>query len=92
MPKRPLTQAQAEEHNAKVLSQRGQPTEDEVAAFEARYGRPWPRRRQDPGPSPRDQYWTLRRGWTGEEYFVPSTERNEWVSSQYNPLDALKDD
>ena len=48
-----------------------------------------PRRRQDRGPEPRDQYWTLRRSWTGEEYFVPGTERN--VTHQYNPLDALDD-
>jgi hypothetical protein len=41
---------------------------------------------------PRDQYWTLRRGWTGEAYFVRGSETNEWVQSQYNPLDALKDE
>lgn len=49
------------------------------------------RRRADPGPEPRDQYWTLGRSWSGEEYFVPGTERNEYVTHQYNPLDALDD-
>ena len=50
------------------------------------------RRRQDPGPSPTDQHWTLRRSWTGEEYFVEGTERNEYVTHQYNPTDALRDE
>jgi hypothetical protein len=30
-----------------------------------------PRRRQDRGPEPRDQYWTLRRSWTGGGIFRP---------------------
>ena len=39
-----------------------------------------PRRRQDLGPEPRGQYWTWRRGWTGEEYYRPgSGPSNEWV-------------
>jgi hypothetical protein len=50
-----------------------------------------PRRRQDPGPSPADQHWTVRRSWSGEEYFVPGTERNEYVIHQYNPLEASDD-
>ena len=32
------------------------------------------RRRQDLGPSPRDEFWTLRRSWTGEEYYGPRSE------------------
>jgi hypothetical protein len=79
MPKRPMTVAQMIAHNEHALAAR----RAEAQAT---------RRRQDPGPSPRDQWWTLRRGWTGQEYFVPGTERNEWVTSQYDPLDALKGD
>jgi hypothetical protein len=59
-----------------------------------RYTRPHDpyRRRQDPGPSPRDEYWrTLRRSWTGEEYFVPGRADEGWVTSQYDPLAALDD-
>jgi hypothetical protein len=78
MPKRPMTEAQAATWNERVLAER-------LAEAQAK------RRRQDPGPSPSDQYWTLCRAWTGEEYFVEGTERNEYVTSQYNPTDALKD-
>jgi hypothetical protein len=81
-------------------------SEDEVGTTEylrlreetlRRYSRPHDpyRRRPDPGPEPRDQYWTLRRGWTGQEYFVPGAKGglgDEWVRRQYNPLDALKED
>jgi hypothetical protein len=77
MPRR-MSEAQMIEHNERALAAR----RAEAQAT---------RRPQDPGPSPRDQYWTLRRSWTGEEYFVEGTERNEYVIHQYNPLDALDD-
>jgi hypothetical protein len=50
------------------------------------------RRRQDLGPSPRDEFWTLRRSWTGEEYYGPrSGPSNDWVRHIYNPAEALDD-
>jgi hypothetical protein len=76
MPKRPMTEAQMIAHNERALAAR----RAEAQAT---------RRRQDLGPEDRDEYWSLRRSWTGEEYFVPGTERN--VTHQYNPLDALDD-
>jgi hypothetical protein len=76
MPKR-MTEAEMIAHNERALA--------------ARRADAPPRRRQDPGPEPRYPHWTLRRSWTGEEYFVPGTERNEYVTHQYNPLDALDD-
>jgi hypothetical protein len=78
-------------------------SEDEVGTTEylrlreeaiRRYSRgPDPfRRRQDPGPSPRDEYWTLHQTWTGRDYYRPgSGPSNDWVRHQYNPLDALDD-
>jgi hypothetical protein len=55
------------------------------------------RRKQDPGPEPRDRYWTLRRGWTGEEYFTPGKPPVELlgdgkVEREYDPLRGLKRD
>jgi hypothetical protein len=78
MPKRPMTEAQAAKWNERVLAER---------RSQSQQGR----RRQDPGPEPYDQFWTLRKSWTGEEYFTPGTERNEFVRHQYDPLRALDD-
>ena len=51
-----------------------------------------PRRRQDPGPSPADQWWVESRCWDGVTRYVPrSGPSNDWVRHQYNPLDALDD-
>lgn len=68
-------------------------SEDEVGY--ATYERIRSESRRGPEASPYTpstaQGWVLRRTWSGEEYFVPGTERDEWVTSQYNPLDALKE-
>ena len=52
------------------------------------------RRRQDPGPSPRDEYWTWRRSWDGVERYSPDrspvTPGAELVSSDYAPFANLK--
>jgi hypothetical protein len=40
---------------------------------------------------PRDQYWAAQRSWTGEVWYRPEG-GNPLVQSQYNPLDALKDE
>ena len=49
------------------------------------------RRRQDPGPEPRDQVWQERRLWNGETRYVAGSGPS-WVRHTYDPLDALKDD
>jgi hypothetical protein len=50
------------------------------------------RRRQDPGPQPRDRYWHEQRCWDGIVRYAPgSGPSDDWVRHQYNPLDALDD-
>jgi hypothetical protein len=75
---RRMTEAEAVAHNERALAAR---------RAEAT------RRRQDPGPEPRDQDWHEAQLWDGSTRYVPgSGPSNDWVRHIYNPLDALKDD